>query len=82
MTDEERAYGTHWRVWLTCALEVDHKTPLWKVAGLPDDERRWYFGPENLWLLCPRCHKAKTKREAAERAAQRRFAAAQLPLPL
>lgn len=65
-----------------CALEVDHKTPLWSVADLPDQERRWYFGPGNLWLLCPACHKAKTKREAAERAAQRRFAAAQPSLPL
>lgn len=54
------------------ALEVDHIVPLWKVADLPGDERRPYFGPRNLRLRCPPCHKAKTKREAAERAQARR----------
>jgi 5-methylcytosine-specific restriction endonuclease McrA len=49
------------------ALEVDHRVPLWSVADLPAEERRWYFGPGNLWLLCPTHHKEKTKREAAER---------------
>ena len=82
LTPEQRAYGEHYRVWQDCALEVDHRVPLWEVAHLPPDERRPYFGPENLWLLCQACHKAKTKREAAERAAQRRFAAAQPRLPL
>ena len=53
------------------ALEVDHKVPLWSVRDLPDEDRRRYYGPENLWLLCPRDHKAKTRREAAERAASR-----------
>lgn len=53
-------------------LEVDHKVPLWSVAHLPDDQRRRYFGPDNLWLLGHRHHKAKTKLEAADRAAQRR----------
>lgn len=57
-----------------CALEVDHRIPLWSVAHLPADERRRFFGPENLWLLCPRDHKAKSKREAAERAAVRKAA--------
>lgn len=53
------------------ALEVDHRRPLW---SLTDDERDdldwWLLG--NLQLLCPDCHKAKTKREAADRAALRR----------
>jgi hypothetical protein len=80
LTPEERATGERQSIERVCALEVDHRTPLWEVAHLPPDERRPYFGPENLWLLCPACHKAKTKREAAERAAQRRFAKAQLPL--
>lgn len=71
MTAEEQAYGAHYRVWQVCALEVDHRVPLWKVANLPDDERRAYFGPPNLWLLCPACHKAKTKREATERSTVR-----------
>jgi 5-methylcytosine-specific restriction endonuclease McrA len=52
--------------------EVDHRVPLWSVAHLPDDERRPYFGPDNLWLLCREHHAAKTKREAADRAQLRR----------
>lgn len=51
------------------ALELEHETPLWSVAHLPPEERRPFFGPENLRLRCPPCHKAKTAREAAERAA-------------
>lgn len=57
------------------ALELDHRVALWKVQDLPDDQRRPYFGPRNLWLLCPAHHKLKTKREAAERAAIKRKAA-------
>lgn len=53
------------------ALEVDHVVPLWKVAHLPDDERRVYFGPDNLWLLCHEHHKEKSRWEAADRAAFR-----------
>lgn len=41
-------------------LEVDHVVALALVAHLPDDERRWYFSPENLQGLCHRCHVAKT----------------------
>lgn len=52
-------------------LEVDHCVELWEVADLPDDERREYFGPENLWLLCQRHHKAKTAEAAARRAKTR-----------
>lgn len=81
-TDEDRQIGGQQDIYRTSALEVDHRTPLWEVADLPDEERRWYFGPGNLWLVCPACHKAKTKREAARRAAQRRFEAAQPALPL
>lgn len=40
---------------------VDHKTPLW--AGGSDED-------ENKELLCGPCHDAKSKREAAERAAR------------
>lgn len=74
LTPEERATGEQQDIRRVCALEVDHRVPLWSVAHLPDDERRRYFGPENLWLLCPRDHKAKSKREAAERAEARRAA--------
>ena len=52
-------------------LEVDHDTPLWKVWHLPDDERKPFYGPTNLRLRCSDCHKAKSKREAAERATLR-----------
>lgn len=49
--------------------EVDHRVPLWKVRHLAPMIRRAFYGPINLWLLCRQCHAAKTKREAAERAA-------------
>jgi hypothetical protein len=52
-------------------LEVDHEIPLWSIWHLPDDERRPYYGPENLRLRCKACHKVKSKRESAERAQQR-----------
>lgn len=58
----------------TRGLEVDHRWALWKVAHLPPDERRWYFGPGNLWRICPTHHKRKTRLEAQERAEQRRLA--------
>jgi hypothetical protein len=52
--------------------ELDHRVPLWKVRHLPLEERRPYYGPDNIWLLSWVCHAAKTKREAAERAALKR----------
>jgi len=39
---------------------VDHKKPLW--AGGSDED-------DNKWVLCPVCHDAKSKVEAAQRAA-------------
>lgn len=72
--EDHRLIGKMRSVDLVCALEVDHRTPLWSVAHLPPDERRPFFGPDNLWLLCPPCHKAKSKREAADRAALKRAA--------
>jgi 5-methylcytosine-specific restriction endonuclease McrA len=74
ITREERATGEYQEIERVCALEVDHKVPLWSVAHLPPDERRPFFGPGNIWLLCPRCHKDKSRREAAERAAMKRAA--------
>lgn len=72
--------------WLGCEetddLEVDHKIPLWSVRDLPDDERRHYYGPDNLWLLCKDHHKAKTKREAGQRAEAAKLEKAQIALPL
>lgn len=55
-------------------LEVDHIIPLWEAAefgGSLDERRRW-FGPENIWLLCVPCHKKKSRLEAARRAAVKR----------
>lgn len=49
-------------------LEVDHDVPLWSVWHLETWERARYYGPTNLRLRCTACHKAKSKREAAERA--------------
>lgn len=49
--------------------EVDHVVALWKVRALPDRERRPYYGPANLQLLCHRHHKQKSATEAAYRAA-------------
>lgn len=51
--------------------EVDHVTPLWRVRHLAPAERRPYFGPTNLQLLCYRHHKEKTAREAGERAQEK-----------
>ncbi|MES2903287.1 MAG: hypothetical protein V4696_03800 [Pseudomonadota bacterium] len=53
-------------------LEVDHDTPLWSIWHLSDEERRPFYGPDNLRLRCQTCHKAKSKREAAERALARK----------
>jgi hypothetical protein len=54
-------------------LEVDHDIPLWKVAHLPDAQRRQYFKIGNLQLRCPACHKYKSAKEAAERAHHKRL---------
>lgn len=70
-------------IWVT-ALEVDHVVPLWRVALKPIELRRPFFGPDFLQLLCDRCHKAKTKAEAGERArlrAQARADSAPGPSP-
>lgn len=55
------------------ALELEHTVPLWKVEHMEPEERRVYFGPENLRLRCPDCHGAKTAREAGERAKSKRL---------
>ncbi len=63
-SDESRGNLIKWSM----ELQVDHVVALWKVLHLPDVQRRAFFGPVNLWLLCGPCHKAKTAIEAAERA--------------
>lgn len=70
----EHPYPRYTSVSLRIGLDVDHKVPLWSVSHLPDDERRRYFGPVNLWLLCTKHHKEKTAKEAAERALIRKSA--------
>lgn len=81
-TDEQRNLGALCQIERRTALQLDHRVPLWSVADLPDHERRRYFGPTNLWLLCPDHHAAKTRREAAERAAAKRATGAQEMLPV
>lgn len=63
-------------------LELDHRIPLWKVRELPEHERRPFYGPENIWLLCAPHHTAKTSREAGERARERAVSRSQLNLGL
>lgn len=55
------------------ALALDHVRPLWSLTESERAELRWWL-PFNLQLLCGRCHGAKTRREAGERAALRRGA--------
>lgn len=43
--------------------EVDHRVPL-EQGGAADEDG-------NLWVLCIECHKAKTRKEAQERAGKR-----------
>lgn len=69
MTTEDRMTGEWREIRRVTALEVDHRIPLWSVRDLPVAERRRFYGPDNLWLLCPVHHKAKTAEEAAQRAA-------------
>jgi 5-methylcytosine-specific restriction endonuclease McrA len=73
MLAEFPMWGSYSAVMLVPDLEVDHVIPLWKVAlmGLSAIELRPFFGPDNLQLACSRCHKAKTKAEAGERARER-----------
>lgn len=52
-------------------VELDHRRPLWSLSEAERNELRWWL-PFNLWLLGPRCHRAKTRREAAARAVVRR----------
>ena len=58
--------------------DADHIKPLWSAPrdlGLADRDQ--WFGVGNLQTLCRPCHKAKSAREAAERATVKRPA---LPL--
>lgn len=57
--------------------QADHIRPLVDGGGLD----LAYFAAENLMTLCCACHKAKTAREAAERAARRKAAVQSVPAP-
>lgn len=70
--DGQRGYIHYHGVSFPSALQVDHITPLWALSVLPRADRIPFFGPSNLRLLCPDCHKAKTKREAQIRATHRK----------
>lgn len=73
--------GTYHGIRRATALEMEHSAPLWSVAHLPDAERRFYFGPENLRLRCPGCHTAKTRREAGDRGKMKRLEKVRLEGP-
>lgn len=53
--------------WISPFLAVDHVVPLWNLTDAERLELKWWL-PFNLQLLCRRCHRAKTKREAGRRA--------------
>lgn len=59
-----------WVCWSEPGWEVDHVRPLWSLTDEERLELRWWL-PFNLQLIGSRCHKAKTAREAALRAAWR-----------
>lgn len=62
-------------------LEVEHVRPLWSLTDVERTELRWWL-PFNLQLLCSPCHKAKSRRETAERARRRRAERGVAPLDL
>lgn len=49
---------------------ADHIIPLWRADRRDPQHWRLWAAP-NIQLLCPPCHKLKTGRESAERAASR-----------
>ena len=49
------------------AAQVDHKAATWTASATPVRDRPRLTAADG-WLLCDACHKAKTRREAAERA--------------
>lgn len=51
--------------------DADHIVPLWSLRDAGLEARGCHWGLVNLWTLCRACHTAKTKREAAARAALR-----------
>lgn len=63
------------------ALELEHDVPLWSTTHLTEDERRRFFGPENLRLRCAACHGAKTRGEAGARAKTKRQSKLRLDVP-
>ena len=62
---------TCWRCGDEPGSFIDHVRPLWSLGAIERGELRWWL-PSNLQLLGPACHRAKTAREARERAALRR----------
>jgi 5-methylcytosine-specific restriction endonuclease McrA len=59
--------------WVPIAGEVDHVKPLWALIGMSREQLVWFFGPENLQLICRQCHAGKTKTEAGRRAHHKRL---------
>lgn len=55
----------------TTTLELEHVRPLWSLTDEERSELRWWL-PYNLQLLCEPCHRAKTAKEAKQRAERNR----------
>jgi hypothetical protein len=66
--------GPWCEVEISLSVELEHTVPLWRTTHLPWVERRAYFGPSNLRLRCSDCHGPKTRREAGQRAKEKRQA--------
>lgn len=63
-------------------LDVEHNLALWKGRFMSAPSRRWLNSLANMVLRCRTgygCHKHKTRREAAERAHQKRLEAKRKP---
>jgi hypothetical protein len=56
------------------ALELEHTVPLWSTTHLAPQQRRFFFGPGNLKLMCRRHHAEKTAAETETRAKEKRQA--------
>jgi 5-methylcytosine-specific restriction endonuclease McrA len=49
------------------AAQIDHRCPCWSQSATPVNERHPLTSADG-WLICEVCHKAKSAREARERA--------------
>lgn len=57
--------GEFFSVTWSADLQVDHRIPLVAAFRAFEGDRRlgWFWGPGNIWLLCPDCHREKTRED-------------------